>query len=56
MFAGNCGVGKTTLSAALIRAGFIHYTDDTFAAYSAPVMATLLLFDRKKAHAGSGEL
>ncbi len=29
MFAGNCGVGKTTLSAALIRAGFIHYTDDT---------------------------
>lgn len=29
MFPGNCGVGKTTLSAALIRAGFIHYTDDT---------------------------
>lgn len=29
MFPGNCGVGKTTLSAALIKAGFIHYTDDT---------------------------
>jgi len=29
VFPGNCGVGKTTLSAALIKAGFIHLTDDT---------------------------
>lgn len=27
-----------------------------FAAYSAPVMATLLLFDRKKAHANGSNL
>jgi hypothetical protein len=29
VFPGNCGVGKTTLSAALIKAGFKYFTDDT---------------------------
>lgn len=29
MFPGVCGVGKTTLAAGLIKAGFIHYTEDT---------------------------
>ncbi len=29
MFPGVCGVGKTTLAAGLLKAGFIHYTDDT---------------------------
>lgn len=29
LFPGNCGVGKTTLSAALIKAGFQYFTDDT---------------------------
>ena len=29
VFPGKCGVGKTTLSAALIKAGFKHFTDET---------------------------
>ncbi len=29
VFPGSCGVGKTTLSAALIKAGFKYFTDDT---------------------------
>ena len=29
VFPGNCGVGKTTLSVALIKAGFKYFTDDT---------------------------
>jgi hypothetical protein len=29
VFPGNCGVGKTTLSAALIKDGFKYFTDDT---------------------------